>query len=195
VIPAEEALKILLEGNQQYSTEHSIYYEELDRVRRQTYVTQEPIAVIIGCSDARVPVEIIFNCKPGDLFVVRIAGNVLNVDIVGSVEYAIKYLGVNLVLVLGHSNCGVFNAAMSGDKFSFELKGLIDKVRAAVYRANQYKEDIREHAIKGNVIETAHDVEEICRRFTGDDPGRKIGVAGAYYDLGTGKVEIIRPIE
>jgi carbonic anhydrase len=192
---AEEALKILIEGNRQYSSEHSIYYDELDRVRRQTYLAQEPIAVIIGCSDSRVPVEIIFNCKPGDLFVVRIAGNVLNVDIIGSVEYAIKYLGVNLVLVLGHSNCGVFNAALSNDKFSFELKGLIDKVRSAVYRASAHGDDIREKAIKGNVIETARDVEEICHRFTADYPERKIGVAGAYYDLGSGKVEIIRPLE
>ncbi|OHD54026.1 MAG: hypothetical protein A2Y33_09915 [Spirochaetes bacterium GWF1_51_8] len=198
MIPAEEALNLLLEGNKQYSSEHSIYYEELDRVRRQTYLAQEPIAIIIGCSDARVPVEIIFNCKPGDLFVVRIAGNVLNADIVGSVEYAIKYLGVNLVFVLGHSNCGVFNAALSGDKLSFELKGLINKVRSAVYHAKRYGgedvEDIKEKAIKANVTDISEDIEEICHRFIADDAGRKIGVAGGYYHLENGKVEIIKQI-
>lgn len=192
MITAAEALKRLMEGNKQFATSKSIKYEKLDEIRKHTVAGQKPFATIIGCSDSRVPLEIIFNQHIGDLFVIRIAGNVLSTNVIGSVEYSIKYLGINLVMVLGHSNCGLITAALSGEKFSFELKSLIDKVQHSAFNAKSDNGNKLDNASIDNVVRVVDDLEDICERFIANEDERKINVVGGFYNLETGIVDIVK---
>ncbi len=193
-IPAEEAMKRLVEGNKRYVESPEICFKNLHEARDKTKECQKPFAVVMGCSDSRVPLEIVFNQNIGDLFVIRVAGNVLNTDVIGSIEYAIKYLDVNLVMVMGHSECGVFKAAMSDEDFPYELKGVINKVREAVQSASRCEGNHLENSIKRNVRDIGRYLEEVCQRFVTPETGRKIEVVGGYYKIDTGEVEIIRDI-
>src|SRR5258705_9220086 len=108
MIPAREALDRLREGNQRFLSGMS---DEAPRRNRATS-DQEPFAIILGCSDSRVPAEIVFDQGLGDLFVIRVAGNIVAPSQVGSVEFAAEAFGTRLVVVLGHSNCGAIHATL-----------------------------------------------------------------------------------
>ncbi len=153
---------------------------------------QFPFAAILGCMDSRAPVEIVFDQGLGDVFTVRVAGNVVNEDELGSLEYAVS-VGTKLVVVLGHTSCGAVKGAIDGAQLG-NLTGLLAKIRPAVAEAGC--SDAKDHACVDEVVEknVLHSMKEIRERSPylakALDDG-KIALVGAVYDLATGKVTFL----
>src|SRR5579871_1720925 len=137
MISAQAALAELRAGNGRFVSELNAEADAPRRVRRVLPADQEPLAIVLGCSDARVPAEIVFDQGLGDLFVIRVAGNIVAPSQVGSVEFAAAAFGTRLVVVLGHSNCGAIHATLdqltrpSTDQ-SPNLRSIVNRIRPAV---------------------------------------------------------------
>ena len=129
----DEALQWLLEGNVCFAEDRALHRHEGLRRRAQLVEGQHPAAVVLGCADSRVPPELVFDAGLGDLFVVRVAGNLAAVDEAASIEYAVEHLRVPLVLVLGHEGCGAVTAALgSGEEEAEELSRLLESMKPAL---------------------------------------------------------------
>src|SRR5262249_39949150 len=109
---ADEALAKLMDGNKRYASSHSLHPHQSAGRRHELEATQHPFACILSCSDSRVPPEVVFDEGLGDLFVVRVAGNIVDSAVTGSIEYAVEHLGTPLVLVMGHEKCGAVQATL-----------------------------------------------------------------------------------
>ncbi len=183
-VPADLALQTLLEGNRRYREERSIHPNLSAERRAEVAERQEPWSTVLGCSDSRVPPEIIFDVGPGDMFVSRVAGNVAAEAVLESLEYSVGHLGVGFILVLGHSSCGAVHAVLTGEGDSIPeiahliepaVEGLEDDEHAAVV-ANALAQ--REHVIRFAPIAEAIEAGEV-------------EVAAGVFDLQTGAVEIL----
>src|SRR5262249_8904804 len=148
---------------------------------------QNPFAVIVSCSDSRVPPEIIFDQALGELFVVRMAGNIVDDFAIGSIEYGVSVLGANLILVLGHSNCGAVDAAMKGLKFDNHIQEVLNAIRPAI---GDVKDGL-ENAIKANVKKVEETLKTSKPVLSNLIEKGSLRVVGGYYDLSTGKVELL----
>ena len=186
----QEALAELIAGNERYVNENSIHpHGCMDRVA-ETAPHQAPFAAVVGCSDSRVPVELLFDQGIGDIFVIRTAGNNVNSEMVmGSVDYAIEHLGVKVLLVLGHGSCGGVTGAISeGEEEHGNIGKLLGTIREDVSdfvgKTESLDEAIRHHAHVQveRIISYPHVAEKI-------ESGELI-VKEAYYDVHTGKVTI-----
>ena len=200
MISASDALERLREGNRRFvAGEHTI--DELaSGIRRMAVVSgQRPIATILGCSDSRVPVEVVFDQGFGDLFVIRVAGNIVAPSQIGSVEFAAERLGTRLVVVLGHTRCGAVTATLEdlqrpASNQSWNLNSIVSRIRPSVETllATELKHDherLIDHAVRANVrasvnhLRHGSDVLELLIRRDG------LRVVGAEYSLETGLVE------
>jgi carbonic anhydrase len=138
MISAADALHRLRDGNRRFVNAERSNVESLSEGRRaELAASQDPFAVILACSDSRVPVELVFDQGLGDLFVIRVAGNIVAPSQIGSIEYAASQLGTRLVVVLGHSNCGAVDATLAEltrapDHRSPNLQSIVDRIRPAV---------------------------------------------------------------
>ncbi len=200
MISAREGLELLRQGNRRFVAEVRSW-ETLPSQARRVELTsgQEPFAAILGCSDSRVPVEIVFNQGLGDLFVIRVAGNIVAPSQVGSVEFAAEQFGTRLVVVLGHSNCGAIAATLDQlqrpkENQSRNLRSIVDFVRPSVedLLATDLRHDrealIRE-AVRANIRSSANHIRhgsEIIEQLIRNDG---LLVVGAEYSLATGVVE------
>jgi carbonic anhydrase len=155
---------------------------------------QRPWAAIIGCSDSRVPVEVIFDQGIGDLFVVRVAGNVCNGDQIASVEYAVEHLGVPLCVVLGHTRCGAVTAVVRGAALGGHLAKLVRKINLAAADARQEDQSLSEdelvdaaarHNVRRGMAELTRESAPIAARVQSG----ALEIAGAIYDLATGQID------
>ena len=154
-IPPADALKRLMEGNARYAA-NTPHERDFSSGRAARVKGQYPIAAILSCADSRVAPELAFDQGPGDLFVVRVAGNVLNPDLLASLEYGVQFLGVPFIMVLGHTGCGAVDAAIKVLKTGAVLPGhlpeLIDAIKPAVLTAEQAQGgDLLDKAIVENV--------------------------------------------
>jgi len=194
-IPPSQALKMLMDGNARYvAGECECMDYSVDRAAREQ--AQYPIAAVLSCSDSRVAPELLFDQGPGDIFVVRVAGNFVNDDGLASLEYAVEFLNAPLIMVLGHTNCGAISAAVKVVKERAELPGhlpeLIKSIEPAVIAAHgKHPSDLVATTIDENVRLNV-------KRLIGDAPimsdalaAKKIAVSGGVYDLATGKVRLI----
>jgi carbonic anhydrase len=200
VISASDALERLREGNRRFvAGEHTI--DELaSGIRRMAVVSgQRPIATILGCSDSRVPVEVVFDQGFGDLFVIRVAGNIVAPSQVGSVEFAAERLGTRLVVVLGHTRCGAVTATLEdlqrpASNQSWNMNSIVSRIRPSVegLLATELKDDherLIDQAVRANVrasvnqLRHGSDVLELLIRRDG------LRVVGAEYSLETGIVD------
>ena len=200
MISASDALERLREGNRRFvAGEHTI--DELaSGIRRMAVVSgQRPIATILGCSDSRVPVEVVFDQGFGDLFVIRVAGNIVAPSQVGSVEFAAERLGTRLVVVLGHTRCGAVTATLEdlqrpASNQSWNMNSIVSRIRPSVegLLATELKHDHERligHAVRANVrasvnqLRHGSDVLELLIRRDG------LRVVGAEYSLETGVVD------
>jgi carbonic anhydrase len=138
MMPAHEALERLKEGNRRFVSDVPSLHSFTNHARRRELAAgQEPFAIILGCSDSRVPAEIVFDQGLGDLFVIRVAGNIVAPSQVGSVEFAAERSGTRLVVVLGHSNCGAILATLEelgrpSEAQSRNLRSIVDRIRPSV---------------------------------------------------------------
>jgi len=191
-VSADDALKQLLAGNQRY-VEGKPTRSHQDAARRTEVAKgQKPIAVIVGCSDSRVPPEIIFDQGLGDLFVVRVAGNVAASHGIGSIEYAVEHLGSRLVLVMGHERCGAVDATLKGGEAHNHIKELIEAIKPAVAKAKGKPGDALDNAVKANIAMVVEQLKASKPTLAEMVSTKAVKVVGARYDLDTGKVELIR---
>ena len=200
MIPAREALDRLREGNRRFAANIAGPQEFLTSNRRAelTHV-QEPLAIVLGCSDARVPAEIVFDQGLGDLFVIRVAGNIVAPSQVGSVEFASARFGTRLVVVLGHSQCGAILATLEEIKQPTErqspnLKAIVDRVRPSLEGLLRrcVEDDLAafvKAAVRENIRASAEHLRhgsQILERLIREEG---LIVVGAEYSLETGVVE------
>ena len=186
----QEALAELLAGNERYVSNHPLHpHSDMDRVAH-TAPHQAPFAAVVGCSDSRVPVELLFDQGIGDIFVIRTAGNNVNSEMVmGSVDYAIEHLGVKVLLVLGHGSCGGVTGAISEGE---EEHGNIGHLLATI------REDVSQYVGQTDSLDAAihhHALVQVERIIAYPHVAEKIEkgellVKKAYYDVHTGKVTI-----
>ncbi len=200
MIPAEEALDRLREGNRRFVTE-SPDARSMSVRPAETAEGQHPFAIILGCSDSRVPAEIIFDQGLGDLFVIRVAGNMVAPSQIGSVEFAAAEFQTRLVVVLGHSQCGAVIAAVdelqsAAENPSPNLRAIVDFVRPSVERcladgAGDDRDTLVEKAVQANIrssVEHLRRGSEMLKQLIADEGLR---IVGAEYSLQTGLVEFL----
>ena len=200
MVPAREALERLLEGNRRFVDETRTSEALASAKRRNALTTgQAPFAVILGCSDSRVPVEIIFDQGLGDLFVIRVAGNIVAPSQVGSVEFAAERFETRLVVVLGHSSCSAIDTTLQElqrptTHQSRNLYSIVDRIRPGVESllATELRNDpeaLLHHAVRANIRAAANQLRhgsEIIEQLIRTEGLR---VVGAEYSLETGVVD------
>jgi len=179
---AAQALAQLNEGNARYVHRPATAPHPTRHERAETANHQEPFALIVGCADSRTSPEIVFDQSLGDLFVVRVAGNVIDDFALGSIEYAVEHLGTRLIVVMGHERCGAATRAMEDDDAPGYIGSLVRAIRPAVEATKGHEGDPLENAIVENAARAAEDIRSKAH-LTADTQ-----VVTAYYDLDTGVV-------
>src|SRR5215472_4697796 len=177
----EAAIKLLLVGNARYLKKGSECMINLAALRQATIDEQKPFAAILTCADSRVPAEIIFDQSIGQLFVVRVAGNIAAPDTIASVEYAAEELGVKTILVLGHSNCGAVKAAKAGGSVPGQISELFQYIYPAIIGAPDLQSAVEKNARWQATVIGASSPD--LARMIKDG---KLSVQAAVYDLGAG---------
>jgi carbonic anhydrase len=200
-IDAAQALARLREGNRRFAAGANLVDRLSSRSRRAELVTgQQPFAIVLGCSDSRVPAEIVFDQGLGDLFVIRVAGNIVAPSQIGSVEFAAEAFGTRLVVVLGHSQCGAILATLDElsrprETQSRNLRSIVDRVRPSVEpllgtELRNDRDALVSAAVRANVRASANQLRhgsEIVERLIERDG---LLVVGAEYSLETGVVDV-----
>jgi len=200
LIPGFEALERLRAGNRRFISNNMQLDTRMSASRRSELLEgQEPFAVILGCSDSRVPVEIIFDQGLGDLFVIRIAGNIVASSQVASIEFAAERFRTQLVVVLGHTRCGAVQATLdelqqTTDKQSRNLRSIVDRIRPSVegLLATDLKYDqdrLLQHAMRANVRVSANTLRHGSEILEHLIQKKELLVVGAEYSLETGIVD------
>lgn len=189
-IKPDQALNLLKEGNQRFVNGVSAKpRQDLNRIK-EVASTQSPFATIIGCSDSRVPNEIIFDQGLGDLFIVRTAGQVSTYASWGSIEFAEEILGTKLIVVLGHTSCGAVNAAVNLPEVPGHIVTLINAIKPAVEKARKKEPRVLlDAAIRENIemqVDQLKALEPVLAKRVREG---SIKIIGALYDLNSGKVE------
>lgn len=193
--PGEEALKLLKEGNERFVMGKPVVKDISAQKRMLLSGGQKPLAYILSCSDSRVPPEIIFDQGLGDLFVIRVAGNVSDTIALGTIEYAAEHFHTSLLVVLGHSNCGAIKAAIEGGEFSPNVGAVIAKIAPAVKIAkarNVDEKDIIRDAVVENVRDVIKDIRSNSPVIKEMEEKGKMKIIGAVYDLESGKVQFLK---
>jgi carbonic anhydrase len=198
MIPAVEALERLREGNRRFVADIRDHSGSPHARRIELTAGQEPFAIILGCSDSRVPAELVFDQGLGDLFVIRVAGNIVAPSQIGSVEFAAGKFGTRLVVVLGHTNCGAITATVDellrpSANQSINLRSIVDRIRPSV--ETLLETDLRHdhdalvhHAVRANIRTSANQLRhgsDILENLIRNDG---LLVVGAEYSLDTGEV-------
>lgn len=196
---SDQALKELMDGNRRFiqSMKDSCVLRTPDR-RMEVAEGQNPFAIILACADSRVSPEIIFDQWIGDLFVVRVAGNIVspaNYGILGSLEYGVKVLGVNLIMVLGHSRCGAVEGAIKalkdGTVFPGSIEAIVKTIEPAVVKAKSEPGDLLQNVIQENVrlgVSRISDTDPVIAPMVGEG---KVKVVGGNYDLVSGEISLV----
>ena len=190
----EEALQRLMEGHRRYLAEQMAHPNQTAERRREVASGQSPFAIVLGCSDSRVPPEVIFDAGLGDLFIVRVAGNVVDNAGLGSIEFAAAEFESPLILVMGHSNCGAVKAAISvvqtGEQVEGPIGSLVDLIRPAVAQARERPGNLLVNATRANIeLSMARILESEPILATRERLG-SLDVVGGVYDLESGVVDL-----
>lgn len=186
-----EAYKILRKGNEAFVKGKSVHPNADISTRKRVVEGQNPFAVVLCCSDSRVIPEILFDTGIGDLFVIRVAGNVIDDVVVASIEYAVAHLGTALVVVMGHEKCGAVTAALEGAEGG-HLISLTDKIGPAVEQAKELEGDTLDHAIRLNAVNMAKLLRVTNPVLKPKYENKTLKILPAHYSLATGQVEFIK---
>jgi carbonic anhydrase len=186
-----QVLQKLIEGNKRFSLSKQSHPNQSREHRQELSKGQKPFAVIVGCSDSRVPPEIIFDQGLGDLFVIRVAGNIVDDVALGSIEYAVDHLGTRLIVVLGHSKCGAVTATVQGGAVHGHVESILEAIKPAIDKAKDLPGNLTDNTIKANARLVASQIQSsqpILAEMVRLD---KIAVVSAYYDIENGEVHIL----
>ncbi len=189
--PVYEALQDLIAGNERFIAGNTIHPNQSPDIREKLARGQSPKVAVIACADSRVSPEIVFDQGLGDLFVTRVAGNVANDMILGSLEYAVGHLGVELIVVLGHERCGAIIAAVQGGTAPGHIGSIIEAIAPAVAKTNELTDNRIDDVAKENVRIVVGQVESAAPILNERVKEGRLKVVGAVYHLGSGTVEII----
>ena len=189
---AAASLALLKEGNGRYVAARLVHGDELARQREACAGEQQPFAVVLGCSDSRVPPSLVFDQGPGALFTTRVAGNVAAGPVLASIEYAVTQLHVPLVLVMGHTRCGAVGACISGaGTGAGHLGSLMESICPAVESARQLPGDLLDNATRANVRAVVDSIRRSEPLLAPLVAAGTVEVVGAMYDLDSGVVEFL----
>lgn len=191
----DEALDRLRQGNQRHLRGEAIQQHRTNAERRAALAeAQRPFCVLVGCSDSRVPPEVLFGCGLGELFIVRNAGNVVDLAAMGSIEYGVVVLGAPLVVVLGHERCGAVQAAVNVVEQDAAYPGsigqMIEPIIPAVLRARREGEgDLLDRSVRHNVHRIVDRLRHTEQLLLAPQQQGRLKIVGARYDLDDGSVE------
>lgn len=188
----DKALKLLKEGNQRFVDSNFFLTDKTAEKRLELVKGQNPFAVIISCSDSRVPSEIVFDRGLGDLFVIRNAGNIISSSVIGSVEYALSESGVKLVLILGHDDCGAVKTTIQGKSESFFVREIIEKILPAVEEAKKQKGNIYYNAAVNNIKNQCNILKTAGNIIPKLLENNEIKITGGCYCLNCGKIDFLQ---
>jgi carbonic anhydrase len=200
MLDAFEALERLREGNRRFVSGVRSLETLTSQTRRSEFVSgQKPFAVILGCSDSRVPVELVFDQGLGDLFVIRVAGNIVAPSQIGSVEFAAEQFGTRLVVVLGHTRCSAVQSTLDellrpSENQSRNLRSIVDRIRPAVAALlesadGREREALARRAVRANVRVSANSLRHGSPILEELVEAKQLMIVGAEYALETGQVE------
>lgn len=184
----DRALQDLVAGNDRYVNDDLLHADTSANRREAIAAKQTPFAVILGCSDSRVPPEILFDQGLGDLFVVRVAGNVVAPVEIDSVDFATAALGASVVLVLGHESCGAVNAVLQGN--TKDIQAVAELIEPGVAQSKSMQGNPLANAVKANVqnsvsmLKASPVLNKLIKQ-------KKLKIVGGYYDLKTGHVDLL----
>lgn len=195
--PADQVLKLMLDGNKRFASGASTHPRRTPADFKPLAAGQSPVACVVACADSRVSPEILFDLGIGELFVVRVAGNYVSgagPTVKGSIEYAVAELGVSLIMVLGHSQCGAVKAAIQHlhdkDSLPGAINDLVEAIKPAVLDAQHQPGDALENAIRANVRRSVDRLHGLAPIVAPAVTSGKIKIVGGVYDLATGKVNM-----
>lgn len=191
IVANNEHLRRLIEGNKRYMASHLEHPDQTSERRFELKHGQHPFAIILGCSDSRVPPEVLFDQGLGDLYVVRVAGNVLDQMIVASIEYAVLHLGVSLIMVMGHSQCGAVAATCNHEQLEGHLPSLTFALNAAFNKAKDQPGSLVENVTLANVELVVDELKQTGAHFPEMVKDNQLTIVPAYYHIGTGKVDLL----
>lgn len=186
----DQALKMLMDGNKRFAT------KKLENINRgfdrliAVAKAQKPFAAILGCADSRVPSEIIFDRGFGDLFICRVAGNVVTPEEMGSLEFGTLVLGAKVIMVLGHKRCGAVDATIKGAQVPGQIGSLLDAIKPAIPRSANQPGDRLENTAKANVLVQSEKLtaSPVISQLIKEG---KLKIVGGYFDLDTGEVTMV----
>jgi carbonic anhydrase len=194
-VPAEEARRWLVEGNERFRDGAVAFPHHSPARRLEVAAGQAPFAAVLGCADSRVPPELVFDRGLGDLFVVRTAGHVVDDIALGSLEYAVDHLGVALLVVLGHSGCGAVAAAVDavvkGACPEGKVARVLDVIRPTVHALPWRAGDLGDAPVHAHVRQTVDTVSRCEPALAAAVRHGRLAVVGAVYDLGSGQVAFL----
>jgi carbonic anhydrase len=189
-LDGDRALQKLMAGNQRFIQHHPQHPDQYPQRLPEVAQAQHPFATILSCADSRVPAEIIFDQGIGDIFDVRVAGNIATPETLGSIEYAVVLLGTPVLMVLGHERCGAVTAAVKNEALPGEIGSFVKAILPAVEKVQGQSGDAVDNAVVANVhyqIELLKRSPLLTERLTTG----KLKIVGGRYDLDTGRVAII----
>lgn len=191
---ADDSLKRLMAGNDRYVAQKMTHDDQSIARRMELTGSQHPFASVLSCSDSRVPPEVVFDQGLGDLFVVRVAGNVAPDEAVASLEYAVDHLGPKLILVLGHQSCGAVGATLDGGTPEGHLASLVNRLLPAVQKATGADRRAKlDSAVRINVLNVVEELRKSHPILDKQVADHTIRIVGGRYALDTGRVEILYP--
>jgi carbonic anhydrase len=190
-LSCKQALRLLINGNHRFSSDKSTHPHQAISRRKEITKGQSPIAAILCCSDSRVPPEIIFDQGLGDVFVVRVAGNVVDDAVLGSIEYAAEHLHVPLVIVLGHSMCGAVAASIEGKKHGNQIDGIIKQIRPSITSSQKQSGDLIAETAKTHARRMVHKLIDSKPVLSHLIQMKKLEIIPAFYCLDSGIIELL----
>jgi len=191
IVDPQEALKRLIDGNKRFVEDKRLNPHQSKLRLTETAAGQYPFAALLGCADSRVPAEMVFDQGLGDLFVVRVAGNIVSPEAIGSLEFATAVLGAPLILVLGHTKCGAVTAAVKGDPLPGRIGAFVEEIKPAVELVRNKPGNLEDNSVVSNVQYQVRRLEESSTILRSLLKEKKLKIAGGRYELSTGKVTLV----
>jgi len=193
-VSADDALRRLSSGDKRFVAGKSEEPHGAGLIERRHTLAkdQKPFAVILSCSDSRVPPELVFDVTLGDIFVVRTAGEVVDAVVLGSIEYAIEHLGTRLIVVLGHQRCGAVSAAVSGAPDTGDIPDVLKAISPAVEETKGQSGDPIDNAVRANARDIAKRLQNAGPIIPPRVQAGEVKIVAAYYSLDTGQVELLK---
>jgi carbonic anhydrase len=188
----DAALKQLMDGNQRFMQQQGEHPDQSQARIKEVASAQHPFAALLSCADSRVPPEILFDQGIGDLFDIRVAGNIVTPEVLGSLEYAVEILNTPLIMVLGHERCGAVTAAVQGERLPGHISSFVNPIKPAFFwTKDESSDDPVDRAVRANVQYQIEKLKQSSTSLYQRLQDGKLKIVGGRYDLDTGEVSLI----